>query len=151
VIPGEIRVGGDELELNAGRERQEVVIVNAGDRPIQVGSHLHLPDANPALQFDREATQGFRLDVPAGTSVRLEPGVSRKVTVVRLGGRGYVPGAQLGGRAQQRPSAREPRHVVPFGTPGVPVEPPSTATHRSVRLSEEPDDARDTGEQEDAP
>lgn len=160
MIPGEIRVGGEELELNAGRERQEVVIVNEGDRPIQVGSHLHLPDANPALQFDREVTRGFRLDIPSGTSVRLEPGVSRRVTVVRLGGRGHAPSAQLTPYAEQAPYVREPRPVVPFGTPGVPVEDPTSTTHSSVRLSEEsgdtdhPDDRRETpggDQQEDTP
>lgn len=95
MIPGEVRVTGDSLELNAGREHRELVVVNSGDRPIQIGSHLHLPDANPALDFDREAAQGFRLDVPSGTSVRLEPGVSRTIALVRLGGRRHVPGAQL--------------------------------------------------------
>ena len=95
MIPGEIRVGGERLELNAGRDRLELVVVNGGDRPIQIGSHLHLPDANPALRFDREAAEGYRLDIPSGTSVRLEPGVSRTVALVRLAGRGHVPGAQL--------------------------------------------------------
>lgn len=95
MTPGEIRVNGESLELNAGRDHLELVVVNAGDRPIQLGSHLHLPDANPALEFDRAAAEGFRLDIPSGTSVRLEPGVSRTVPLVRLAGRGHVPGAQL--------------------------------------------------------
>ncbi len=95
MIPGEIHVGEGSFELNAGRDKLEMVVVNTGDRPIQVGSHLHFPDANPALDFDRDAAQGFRLDVPSGTSVRLEPGVSRAVPLVRLAGRSHVPGAQL--------------------------------------------------------
>lgn len=99
MIPGEVRVSGEPLELNAGRDRLELVIVNEGDRPIQIGSHLHLPDANPALQFDRDAAEGYRLDIPSGTSVRLEPGVSRTVPLVRLAGRRHVPGAQLPRRA----------------------------------------------------
>lgn len=99
MIPGEVRVSGEPLELNAGRDHLELVIVNEGDRPIQIGSHLHLPDANPALQFDREAAEGYRLDIPSGTSVRLEPGVSRTVPLVRLAGRRHVPGAQLPQRA----------------------------------------------------
>ncbi|MGH3277994.1 MAG: urease subunit beta [Trebonia sp.] len=99
MIPGEVRVGDEPLELNAGRDRLELVIINEGDRPIQIGSHLHLPDANPALRFDREAAEGYRLDIPSGTSVRLEPGVSRTVPLVRLAGRRYVPGAQLPHRA----------------------------------------------------
>jgi urease beta subunit len=103
VIPGEIRVGEGSLELNAGRDKLELVIVNTGDRPIQVGSHLHFPDANPALDFDRDAARGYRLDVPSGTSVRLEPGVSRTVPLVRLAGRSHVPGAQLP-RSTTRPT-----------------------------------------------
>ena len=65
---------------------------NAGDRPIQVGSHYHFAQANPALSFDRDAARGYRLDIPAGTSVRFEPGVSREVTLVELAGRRVVPG-----------------------------------------------------------
>jgi urease beta subunit len=71
-------------------------MLNTADRPIQIGSHLHLPDANPALQFDREAAWGFRLDIPAGTSQRFEPGASREVELVALRGRRRVPGIQLG-------------------------------------------------------
>jgi urease subunit beta len=95
VIPGEIRVRPGEIELNAGRRTRELVIVNDGDRPIQVGSHLHLPAANPALSFDRDAAAGFRLAVPAGTAVRFEPGVSRTVELVELAGRRRVPGIRI--------------------------------------------------------
>jgi len=137
VIPGEIRTRPEPLELNAGRERQSVVILNGGDRPIQIGSHLHLPDANPALRFDREATRGFRLDVPAGTSVRLEPGVSRTVHLVALGGRRFVPGLQIRDLSREPESVeREPRPVVPFGTPGVDVPEPQNASATPMRVGE---------------
>jgi urease subunit beta len=87
------------IELNADRtpdERVRLVITNTGDRPIQIGSHLHLPDANSALEFDRELAAGFRLDVPSGTSQRFEPGASRQVDAVAFGGRRLVPGIQRG-------------------------------------------------------
>ena len=71
------------------------MIVNTGDRPVQIGSHLHLPDANAALEFDRGAAQGFRLDIPSGTSRRFEPGASREVQIVALRGRRVVPGLQI--------------------------------------------------------
>lgn len=95
--PGAVRVGRGTVVLNGDRgpdERIELVVVNTGDRPIQIGSHLHLPDANPFLEFDREAAHGFRLDVPAGTSQRFEPGASRSVAAVALRGRRRVPGIQ---------------------------------------------------------
>ena len=95
MIPGEIRVGDGSLELNAGRDKIELVVVNTGDRPIQVGSHLHLPDANPGLEFDRAAAQGFRLDIPSGTSIRFEPGASRTAGIVALKGHRSVPGIQI--------------------------------------------------------
>jgi urease subunit beta len=95
VIPGEYRLGAGEIELNAGRERRVLRVENTGDRPIQVGSHVHFAQVNGALAFDREQAAGFRLDVPAGTSVRFEPGVARDVTLVALGGRRHVPGLQL--------------------------------------------------------
>ena len=98
--PGAIKVAPGELELNADRgpdERGELIFTNTADRPIQIGSHIHLPDVNPGLEFDRAAAAGFRLDIPAGTSVRFEPGVSRTVGIVALRGRRSVPGLQLKG------------------------------------------------------
>jgi urease beta subunit len=96
--PGAIRVLPGWIELNADRvndERLDLVILNTGDRPVQIGSHIHLPDVNPALEFDRIATDGFRLDIPSGTSERFEPGVSKRVAAVSLRGRRLVPGIQL--------------------------------------------------------
>ncbi|WUI15728.1 urease subunit beta [Kineococcus sp. NBC_00420] len=86
------------MVLNGDRtpgERLELLVENTGDRPVQIGSHLHLPDANPALRFDRAAAAGFRLDVPSGTSLRFEPGVSRLVQAVALRGNRLVPGLQI--------------------------------------------------------
>ena len=96
--PGAIRVQPGVLELNADRgpdERGELTFTNTADRPIQVGSHLHLPDVNPGLEFDRSVAQGFRLDIPAGTSIRFEPGASRTGRIVALKGRRSVPGIQI--------------------------------------------------------
>jgi len=95
MIPGEIRAAAGEHELNAGRKKQQLAITNDGDRPIQVGSHCHLPDANGALNFDREAAQGYRLDIAPGKSERFEPGASRTVHLVELGGNKLVPGLQI--------------------------------------------------------
>lgn len=94
--PGAIRVQPGTLLLNADRDRVELTIVNTGDRPIQIGSHLHLPDANAALEFDRALAHGFRLDIASGTSIRFEPGVSRAVHAVTLAGALLVPGIQPG-------------------------------------------------------
>jgi urease beta subunit len=96
--PGAVRVVHGTVTLNAARrddERIELGIVNAGDRPVQIGSHLHLPDANSALEFDRAAAHGFRLDIPSGTSQRFEPGASRRVAAVALRGDRRVPGIQI--------------------------------------------------------
>ncbi|UDY25212.1 urease subunit beta [Nocardioides sp. Kera G14] len=93
--PGAVRTAEGTLVLNAGRESRQIVIVNTGDRPVQIGSHIHLPDVNAGLAFDRDLAAGFRLDIPSGTSRRFEPGASREVTIVRLGGRGVVPGIQI--------------------------------------------------------
>jgi urease subunit beta len=98
MVPGEIITGEEPVELNPGRERIELVVENVGDRPIQVGSHYHFAQANPSLSFDRDAARGFRLDVPAGTAVRFEPGITREVTLVRLAGLGVVPGLRLEGQ-----------------------------------------------------
>jgi urease subunit beta len=95
MIPGELVSAPGEIELNAGRETRTVRVSNTGDRPIQVGSHFHFADVNDALEFDRAAAQGFRLDVPAGTSVRFEPGAERDVPLVALTGAGRVPGLRI--------------------------------------------------------
>lgn len=86
MIPGEVMTQPGEIELNAGRETVELEVANTGDRPVQVGSHYHFFETNPALSFDREKARGFRLDIPAGTAVRFEPGQSRTVTLVALSG-----------------------------------------------------------------
>lgn len=86
MIPGEIITADGELELNVGREVMGVLVANSGDRPIQVGSHYHFYETNPALNFDRAATRGFRLDIPAGTAVRFEPGQQREVQLVAFAG-----------------------------------------------------------------
>lgn len=92
MIPGEVFVGEGPVKLNAGRPVVTVRVVNTGDRPIQVGSHYHFAEANPALQFDVGAAWGRRLDIPAGTAVRFEPGIEREVRLVPLGGARWVPG-----------------------------------------------------------
>jgi urease subunit beta len=96
VIPGEIQVGAGEVELAAGRERLTLRATNTGDRPVQVGSHMPFALANPALQFERARAAGMRLDVPAGTSVRFEPGIEREVTLVRFAGLQLIPGIHAG-------------------------------------------------------
>jgi urease beta subunit len=95
VIPGELAVADGAIELAPGRERRTLEVMNTGDRPIQVGSHFHFADVNAALRFDRAAADGFRLDVPAGTSLRFEPGLGRAVPLVALAGLRSVPGLQL--------------------------------------------------------
>ncbi len=95
VIPGEILFGDGVIELNTGASRLELDIVNTGDRPVQVGSHVHLPQANKALDFDRAAAHGYRFDIPAGTAVRFEPGVAQTVGLVALGGSREVHGISL--------------------------------------------------------
>jgi urease subunit beta len=97
VRPGEIITAAEPVELNPGRPRVRLRVANAGDRPVQVGSHYHFAQTNPALEFDREAARGHRLDIPAGTSVRFEPGVEREVDLVPLAGRQVVPGLRLEG------------------------------------------------------
>lgn len=94
LIPGEILPADGEIELNAGRPTVTVEVANTGDRPIQVGSHYHFFETNPALSIDRAATRGFRLDIPAGTAVRFEPGQTRSVSLVAYGGERRVYGFQ---------------------------------------------------------
>jgi len=92
MIPGEIIVAAGEIELNIGRATATITVANTGDRPIQVGSHYHFYETNRALAFDREKARGFRLDIPAGTAVRFEPGQTRTVTLVPLSGARQVYG-----------------------------------------------------------
>jgi urease subunit beta len=92
MIPGELFVEAGEIELNAGRPTVTLQVANTGDRPIQVGSHFHFYEVNSALTFDRDQARGMRLDIPAGTAVRFEPGDERNVTLVSLAGSREVYG-----------------------------------------------------------
>ena len=93
--PGEIAYGDGDIEINAAATRIAMDVVNTGDRPVQVGSHVHLPQANAALLFDRGAAHGHRLDIPAGTAVRFEPGVAQHISLVPLRGTRQVHGLSL--------------------------------------------------------
>jgi len=92
MIPGELFIKSGTIDLNEGRDLVTLKITNTGDRPIQVGSHYHFYETNSALDFDREATRGFRLDIPAGTAVRFEPGQSREVDLIAYQGNREVYG-----------------------------------------------------------
>jgi urease subunit beta len=92
MVPGELFPADGEIELNAGQKIVNMTVANTGDRPIQVGSHYHFYETNPALSFDRELARGYRLDIPAGTAVRFEPGQSRAVTLVPYRGERQVFG-----------------------------------------------------------
>ena len=109
MIPGELFIKEGEIELNAGRKTAIVSVTNTGDRPIQVGSHYHFFETNPALEFDRNKTRGMRLDIPAGTAVRFEPGQTREVALVALAGKRAVYGfrQQVMGRVTDESKARK--------------------------------------------
>src|SRR4051794_26999302 len=92
MIPGEVITGEGEIELNAGQPTTRLTVANTGDRPVQVGSHYHFAETNPALRFDRAAARGKRLDIAAGTAVRFEPGQTREVVLVPFRGRRVVFG-----------------------------------------------------------
>ena len=92
MIPGELQTAIGDIELNAGRATVTLSVANTGDRPIQVGSHYHFYETNPALEFDREPTRGFRLNIAAGTAVRFEPGQTREVELVAYAGARVVYG-----------------------------------------------------------
>lgn len=94
MIPGEIIAEPGEVQLNVGREMLRVAVINNGDRPVQVGSHYHFAEVNNALEFDREQTIGYRLDIPAGNAIRFEPGVRRTVELVAYVGERKVFGFQ---------------------------------------------------------
>jgi urease subunit beta len=92
MIPGELETPPGKIEINVGRETRALLVANTGDRPIQVGSHYHFYETNPALRFDRERARGFRLNIPAGTAVRFEPGQERTVELVAYAGTRTVYG-----------------------------------------------------------
>lgn len=100
--PGEIMTAEGTITLNEGRQNVEIKVANAGDRPVQVGSHYHFYEANEGLSFDREAARGFRLDIPAGTAVRFEPGQTRSVRLVAYDGLRVVSGfnAKINGKLE---------------------------------------------------
>jgi urease subunit beta len=122
MIPGEVFTDEGEIELNAGRRTVSVNVENTGDRPIQVGSHYHFFEVNSSLRFDRALARGCRLDIPAGSAVRFEPGQARTVSLVEYGGLRRVFGFQgsiMGNLAEAEPPVAEP----PVGEPPV-GEPP---------------------------
>ncbi|MBJ3813857.1 urease subunit beta [Shimwellia pseudoproteus] len=92
MIPGEYRIQPGQIAINQGRETRTIIVENHGDRPVQVGSHYHFYEVNPALVFDRPQTLGFRLHIPAGTAVRFEPGQRREVTLVAVAGKRQIFG-----------------------------------------------------------
>ncbi|MCP2259550.1 urease subunit beta [Streptoalloteichus tenebrarius] len=114
--PGEIIPADEPVPLNPGRPRVRLVVVNRADRPVQVGSHYHFAAVNPGLDFDRAAAWGHRLDVPAGTAVRFEPGVEREVDLVPIAGRRVVPGLrrEWAGALDERGAEPTPPET-PFG------------------------------------
>ena len=103
MIPGEINVKQGEIELNTDRTYTQVSVINLGDRPIQIGSHYHFYEVNPALQFEREKARGFRLNIAAGTAIRFEPGQKRTVTLVAYAGERLVYGfrGEIMGKLEQ--------------------------------------------------
>jgi urease subunit beta len=103
MIPGEYFIQSGDIELNQGRKTVTLTVANSGDRPIQVGSHYHFYETNPALKFDRKRARGMRLDIAAGTAVRFEPGQTREVTLVALAGKRTVYGfrQEIMGRLQK--------------------------------------------------
>ena len=104
LVPGQYLLADAPVRLNAGAQRITLTVSNRGDRPVQVGSHYHFAEANPALEFDRAAAWGRRLDIPAGTAVRFEPGLPREIGLVPIAGRRTVTG--LRGEAGARPGGR---------------------------------------------
>lgn len=105
MIPGEYKIQNGNIALNAGRETRKVIVENHGDRPIQVGSHYHFYEVNPALKFDRDTCKGFRLNIAAGTAVRFEPGQKREVELVAVAGEKRIFGfrADVMGELEAKP------------------------------------------------
>lgn len=122
VHPGEILTEDGDVELNAGRERVTLKVLNTGDRPVQIGSHFHFFETNKALDFDREKAFGFHLDIPAGTAVRFEPGETKEVTLVTFGGTGEIfglNGLTMGTTRGAAPRAEAVRRARERGFKGV--------------------------------
>lgn len=129
LVPGEIEPGEGTVRINEGRETATVTVANTGDRPVQVGSHFHFFEVNRALAFDRETAFGMRLDVPAGTAVRFEPGDEREVDLVAYGGKrrvsglsGLVDGATSDGEAGEALTRARERGFADTGTEGEPSD-----------------------------
>ena len=121
VVPGEVRTGEGAITINEGRETAEIAVANTGDRPVQVGSHFHFFEANAALEFDREKAFGMRLNIPAGTAVRFEPGDETTVDLVAIGGKRVAHGMNglVNGSVDGDPAAAVERaHRQGFG--GIP-------------------------------
>ena len=120
MIPGEVVAGTGDIEINAGRPVLALTVRNTGDRPVQVGSHYHFAESNAALDFDRGAAWGHRLAIPAGTSVRFEPGIPRDIALVAFTGKRVVPGLRglAGGPLDQEPPspAPDPTDIEPAGS-----------------------------------
>ncbi len=112
MIPGEMLIEDGDIELNAGRQTVTLTVANTGDRPIQVGSHFHFYEVNAALKFDRDRARGMRLDIPAGTAVRFEPGDDRGVVLVPLAGTREVYGfnAKIEGALDEKPKKSKKKH-----------------------------------------
>lgn len=106
LTPGEVLFAEEPIKLNAGAARLELDVVNTGDRPVQVGSHVHVPQANKALAFDRDSAHGHRFDIPAGTAIRFEPGLAQRVRLVPLSGTREVHGLSLDPPGRLDPQAR---------------------------------------------
>jgi urease subunit beta len=115
MIPGEILTANGEIELNVGRVTLKLAVANTGDRPIQVGSHYHFAETNVALEFDRAAARGYRLNIAAGTAVRFEPGQQRTVELVALGGARIVVGfsGAVMGPLERQPRVKRRRTTAP--------------------------------------
>lgn len=112
MIPGEVFPGAGDIEINAGRPVLTLPVANTGDRPVQVGSHYHFAEANPALEFDRSAAWGHRLAVPAGTAVRFEPGINREVDLIPLAGARIVPGLRAASAGPSTPSTPSTQSLI---------------------------------------
>jgi urease subunit beta len=144
-IPGEILFGDGDVVINSGRPVLTLTVGNTGDRPVQVGSHYHFAEANAALDFDRTAAWGHRLAVPAGTSVRFEPGEPRDVDLVPIGGRRIVPGLRGLADGPLDPVAPRPEPEYPQQAAAHEVPPPHTARATGPRGAGPPGDIAGTG------